>query len=346
MKKGVALVILVGVGLYILAPRLLRRAAEKSSPVSMKAVVPRLDKSSAPAASPQPPQPLERRKVAQAKASCVPQQPSESKKPVSIQTVVAPERRPQSGSAKAQDRTGRQKLAELLKQADALRRQNKKYEARNLFSEAYMLAATPPLRDQIRVQLDALNKVLIFSREPSPDAVMYRVRPGDTLSGIAKKYGVTYQLIKRINHKSRDIIVPNERLKILKGKVGILVDKSDFRLVLLLDGHYVKEYPVGIGREGSETPTGTFEVATKLVNPTWYAPDGGVYKFGHPKNVLGTRWIGFRETETHAGYGIHGTTEPNTIPGRASDGCIRMLNRDVEEVYDFVPPGTPVVIRE
>ena len=341
MKKGVALVIVAGVVLYIVAPRLFRGRPEPPAPGAPTAapVPPKTQTPSAPA------QPSAPARVTQAKPAAQPAQPSQAREPVSIRTVFA-EGQERQTNKKPENPAGQQRLAELLKQADTLRRQNKKYEARNAFSEAYMLATNPQLRDQIRVQLDGLNKVLIFSRAPSPDAVVYRVKPGDTLGGIAKRHGVTYQLIKRLNRKSRDIIVPKERLKIPKGEVSALVDKSDFRLVLLLNGRYVKEYPIAVGRDGSETPVGTFEVGTRLVSPTWYAPDGGIYEFGHAKNILGTRWIGFRETEAHSGYGIHGTTEPSTVPGRASRGCVRMLNRDVEELYDFIRAGTRVVIRD
>jgi lipoprotein-anchoring transpeptidase ErfK/SrfK len=45
-----------------------------------------------------------------------------------------------------------------------------------------------------------------------------------------------------------------------------------------------------------------------------------------------------------AGYGIHGTTEPETIGKQATQGCIRMVNSDVEELYAIVPEGTEVTI--
>ena len=68
-----------------------------------------------------------------------------------------------------------------------------------------------------------------------------------------------------------------------------------------------------------------FVVDNKLINPVWYSPDG-IYPFGDPKNVLGTRWIGFEDKEGLYGYGIHGTTEPDSIGKEMSNGCI--LNRN------------------
>ena len=95
----------------------------------------------------------------------------------------------------------------------------------------------------------------------------------------------------------------------------------------------------------SATPEGDFEIATKLKNPPWYRR-GERIEYGDPRNILGTRWIGFRDTAEYQGYGIHGTTKPESIGKAQSDGCIRMLNGDVEELFGLVTIGTPVIIKE
>ncbi|MFQ5787157.1 MAG: L,D-transpeptidase, partial [Thermodesulfobacteriota bacterium] len=71
-----------------------------------------------------------------------------------------------------------------------------------------------------------------------------------------------------------------------------------------------------------------------------------IYQFGDPKNVLGTRWIGFEDKEGLYGYGIHGTTEPDSIGKEMSNGCIRLTNEDVEELFNYVKAKTKVVIQE
>jgi len=80
----------------------------------------------------------------------------------------------------------------------------------------------------------------------------------------------------------------------------------------------------------------------KPEKPEWFRPGGGVIPYGDPGNLLGTRWMAIDSP----GYGIHGTWEPETIGKQLSAGCIRMLNRDVEELYTIVPVGTPVKIVE
>ena len=67
-------------------------------------------------------------------------------------------------------------------------------------------------------------------------------------------------------------------------------------------------------------------------------------RYGEEGHLIGTRWIGFEDRPGAAGYGIHGTGDPNSIGRMLSEGCIRMLNADVEELYDFLVPGTEVKI--
>ena len=109
-------------------------------------------------------------------------------------------------------------------------------------------------------------------------------------------------------------------------------------LILLLNEHPFKHYRVATGQNNS-TPTGKFQIVNKIVNPTWYHA-GAVIPQDSPDNILGTRWLGF----DHKGYGIHGTTLPQTIGQQASAGCVRMHNKEVEEIFDILPVGTEVTV--
>jgi lipoprotein-anchoring transpeptidase ErfK/SrfK len=220
----------------------------------------------------------------------------------------------------------------------------KKYEARNELSDLYFAETDKARRDEIKSKLNELNAELVFSREPSQGAFIYVVRPGDSLIEIATKFNTNYEFIMRINNKHRTSIRVGEHLKILKGKVTVLVDKSDYTLTLLLDGRFIKQYPVGTG-ESDKTPEGKFVIENKLKNPVWYSPDG-IYQFGDPKNVLGTRWIGFEDKKGLYGYGIHGTTDPDSIGKEMSNGCVRLKNEDVEDLFDYVKTKMTVVIQK
>ncbi|MBO8141904.1 MAG: peptidoglycan-binding protein [Firmicutes bacterium] len=114
-----------------------------------------------------------------------------------------------------------------------------------------------------------------------------------------------------------------------EGEISLLIDSEKLTLTVLVDGQPYKTYPVAVGRpkESTLTPVGEWRIIHKAVN--W----GGGF---------GTRWLGLNVP--WGIYGIHGTNKPYSIGTRASAGCIRMFNRDVEELYEWVSVGTRVKI--
>jgi len=224
-------------------------------------------------------------------------------------------------------------------------------EARSMLTKLILPAPEGPVREEMRKMLDAINKELFFSKTPSPDSVIVEIQPGDTLSGIAKKQGrdeyftQVIMLVNGISDARR--IRAGRKLKIPQGTFSAVAQKEAHRLIVLLNGNYIKEYPVTMGAPESPTPEGKFVLDMgKAKNPDWTSPDSQVYKFGDPKNILGTRWMPFNDTEGHHGLGIHGTTDPESIGKDVSNGCIRMRNEDVEEIFGMLAPGGTVEIQK
>ena len=175
-----------------------------------------------------------------------------------------------------------------------------------------------------------------------PDST-YVARPGDTLSGIARRLGTKVELLKLANNKFDDEIRAGQTIRVSHTYPEIHVDLKKYELTLLWKNRVLRRFQIGIGKNNS-TPEGEFNVKTKLINPDWYR-DGRRVPYGHPDNILGTRWLGIKGSPDHSGYGIHGTTMPETIPGPTSAGSVRMLNKDVEELFEWVPIGTKVLIK-
>jgi lipoprotein-anchoring transpeptidase ErfK/SrfK len=98
----------------------------------------------------------------------------------------------------------------------------------------------------------------------------------------------------------------------------------------------VETYQTASGKSTTPSPTGEFIVASMVANPAYHAHGQSVDP--GPRNPVGTRWIGLNVK----GYGIHGTNAPNSIGKDASHGCIRMRNKDVEELFALVAVGVPV----
>lgn len=130
--------------------------------------------------------------------------------------------------------------------------------------------------------------------------------------------------------------------EILAGEeTKIVINIPNTTLYLYQGVELIKEYRITVGRIDAPTPIGNFKVINKTINPTWYPPDGRDPIPPGPKNELGTRWIGIDKPH----YGIHGTIKPREIGKATSDGCVRLKNEDIEEIYPFVSLKTLVEIR-
>ena len=112
----------------------------------------------------------------------------------------------------------------------------------------------------------------------------------------------------------------------------------------------VHTYPVGLGRDDWQTPSGTFKVIGKTVNPQWNIPEsirqehiterGDPRTFipgGAPDNPLGK----YRLELTLPSYRIHGTDIPWGVGMLVSHGCVRLYPEDIEDLFPRVPIGTP-----
>ncbi|SDF78632.1 hypothetical protein SPACI_031480 [Sporomusa acidovorans DSM 3132] len=121
---------------------------------------------------------------------------------------------------------------------------------------------------------------------------------------------------------------------------SITVNLPSRTIELFVDDTLLKEFPIAIGKPSTPTPLGKYSVLVKEINPDWYPPDqpGRMVPSG-PDNPLGYRWLGI-----YNNYGIHGTNAPDSIGSAVSNGCIRMYEADVEELFDLVNYGTPVKI--
>ncbi|MHC5033756.1 MAG: L,D-transpeptidase family protein [Planctomycetota bacterium] len=233
---------------------------------------------------------------------------------------------------------------EAVDEAVALLKAGRHVEARSALTALY-LKSRGEMAVRLRDLLDYINEDLVFNPRCIEGATIHVVQAGETLSSIGKTHGVNWRMIARINSMQDDRIRVGQELKLLTGPVALVAYKSEFRMALLLNGLYVKEYAIGIGEE-DKTPAGELTVGNMLVKPRWYRPGGGIVEYGEEGNPLGERWIGFENQPGAAGLGIHGTDDEGSIGTKCSNGCIRLRNEDVVEVYEFMQPGSRVLVKE
>jgi len=116
----------------------------------------------------------------------------------------------------------------------------------------------------------------------------------------------------------------------------VVISIPDRKLALIENDQIVRIYPVAVGAPVSPSPVGSFSIVNRVANPTYYKT-GKVIGPGSA-NPVGTRWIGL----SAKGYGIHGTDAPASIGFAKSHGCIRLRNRDIEQLFDRVRAGDVV----
>ncbi len=195
----------------------------------------------------------------------------------------------------------------------------------------------PGQRAQITQRINQTAKALFFS--PRPHILpAHTIQPGDSLADIAPRYQVGWQYLAELNRVTPRRIRAGQTLKVIRGPFRVVVDLSEFSLLVRTDTEYVCTFPIGIGRDHS-TPLGRFRVLRKVPDPQYTDPDGRVVPAAVAENPLGRFWIDLGE-----GYGIHGTNQPSSIGRAESRGCLRLHNADIQRLYGMLVTGCEVVI--
>lgn len=187
--------------------------------------------------------------------------------------------------------------------------------------------------------------------------VTYRASFEDTLIHLARDNGLGFVELRAANPtldawipgRGSKIILPKRHLLPEAPRDGIVINLAEMRV------YYFKNkdqepitYPISVGREGLETPTGTTKIVRKKEGPTWRPTDRMRKEDPElpasvppgPENPLGSHalYLGWPQ------YLMHGTNKPYGIGRRVSSGCMRMYPEDIVEFYSMVPVGTKVTV--
>ena len=139
-------------------------------------------------------------------------------------------------------------------------------------------------------------------------------------------------------------------------KPGTIIIRTRERALyqVMGDGRAMR-YLVAVGKQGFSW-SGVARIGMKRVNPKWTPPPEMIKRTpkyakwangmpgGNPDNPLGARAMYLFTRRGDTGFRIHGTIVPSSIGTAASSGCIRMLNREVIELYGRTPVGTKVIV--
>jgi lipoprotein-anchoring transpeptidase ErfK/SrfK len=131
---------------------------------------------------------------------------------------------------------------------------------------------------------------------------------------------------------------------------GTIIVQTSERFLYVVQGNgRALRYGIGVGRDGFQWQ-GLLKISRKAEWPDWTPPPEMIerqpylprFMAGGPGNPLGARALYLGATV----YRIHGTNRPDTIGTAVSSGCFRLVNADVADLYDRVPVGTKVVVRQ
>ena len=188
-------------------------------------------------------------------------------------------------------------------------------------------------------------------------------RESQTLLDIAREHNVGYEEIRNANPEvslwapapDTEVVIPARYILPPVQREGVVINLSELRLYYYPDTPEgetprVETYPIGIGREGFDTPLGVTRTTMKLKDPAWYPPESVRQEAREngepppevvppgPDNPLGQHAIML----DIPGYLIHGTNRPDGIGMRASRGCIRMMPETIEALFSRIEVGERV----
>ena len=183
----------------------------------------------------------------------------------------------------------------------------------------------------------------------------------DTLNHYAEANGVGFREVLAANPgvnpwvpgQGKEVLIPTQYILPRGERVGIVINLAEMRMFYYpADGKTVVTFPIGIGREGWQTPIVATSVTKVVKDPVWTPPPS--IRAEHaamgdplpssvppgPDNPLGPWALRLAAP----GYLIHGSNKELGVGMRVSHGCMRMYNRDVTALAAMVPVGTPVRI--
>ncbi len=183
----------------------------------------------------------------------------------------------------------------------------------------------------------------------------YKASQEDTLVHIARKHELGFVELRAANPhidpwlpgRGTKITLPTRHILPDATHKGVVINIAEMRLYAFVNGDEAPDtFPIAIGREGLETPTGTTTIIRKKDGPTWRPtarmreadPTLPASVPAGPENPLGTHavYLGWPT------YAIHGTNKPFGIGRRVSSGCIRMYPENILEFFKLAKVGMPV----
>lgn len=197
----------------------------------------------------------------------------------------------------------------------------------------------------------------VYSKDYIGEMQTYMTKYEDTMVQLARTYKVGFVELRSANPfldpwipgAGKTLIIPSMHILPRATRSGVVINLAEMRMYAYMKpGEAPVTFPIGIGREGLLTPSGTTTIQRKKEGPIWRPtarmrkehPELPIQVGPGPDNPMGTHamYLGWPE------YAIHGTDKPFSIGRRVSSGCIRMYPEDIKTAYGMFPVGTTVTV--
>lgn len=225
-------------------------------------------------------------------------------------------------------------VSRLLQRADELRQGGNPVSARMILEKLRLRPEAEVVRPLVEARLGQINVELILSDKAMPGKVLHKIERGDLVSRLTRKYGNTQEYILRVNSIDRpERIRIGQELWVLDNPIfELMIDKSEYKAVLLFNHRFFKVYTVGLGSPDT-VPSGTYSVHSR-----------GEYQNGlrETRHRVALRATG--DTPSVTGLNLHALENLSEL-GRGGDGeGILFSPKEAEELYMLLPSGSTVTI--
>ena len=187
------------------------------------------------------------------------------------------------------------------------------------------------------------------------EVTYYRVKENDNFYEIARQFDIGIVELLSANpgvdpelpEVGAELVITTSHI-LPETRVGVVMNLSELRLFYFAQNGEVMSFPIGIGMDGWQTPTGATSIVRKRKNPAWIPPKSirgeipdlpEIIPAG-PDNPMGQYALNL----AWVNYIIHGTNRPYSVGKRSSHGCIRLYPEDIAVLFGAIEVGTPVTV--
>jgi hypothetical protein len=250
-------------------------------------------------------------------------------------------------------------MAILARKGESAFQQEKFADAADIFSDLLLEEVNAPWPADGKTLRHWTDRLLAaqrrhrWSREGDWPSIEVEVRKGESLISVRKRVLDEHPemllctgLIRRANELGSSTLQPGQRLRVPTDRAQMVVDIDARWALFLLGDEVASAWEIGVGEPGNETRPGNYIAGEKTEEPMWFPAGKDPVPFGDPENPLGTRWIAWMTPDGRPSrLGFHGTKDPESIGRDLSQGCVRLRNPDMEELFEILPKGSVVRVQ-